>query len=349
MTNSPTYQEKTSDSGCDMLFRNFKALSLSLLLSRAALADSTCMYVENGMWKSVASIREVPRALRNEAKCSESAPKEEATGRVQGLAAPSDIQLEGDERRVTVPSSLGRIELRWARSSEKLFGRTPERALQDAVTTVSRTLRKGGFPTNLFQNTTNWQVVVMDENVPAAQIPKKLVTDCHPAWMTGPANIYVVAQRVATGCSGKKSGTREADTELAKVLLHEMGHVVEYHLMNGHQSHDPFRAEGFATWFAQYSSEFSDIIKRGELKEENKKAGALALSRGGDLRAFDGSFFDYAKASLLFTALADRKGVGGVMDLYREIGAEGDLFQAIEKRHYWNSTRVVKEIERLVK
>ena len=101
--------------------------------------------------------------------------------------------------------------------------------------------------------------------------------------MTPPANIYVVAQRVVAGCGGsKKVKTSVADSELAEVLLHEMGHSIEYQLLAQGIGRERARSEGFATWFEQYASEKSAIIKSGSVKKEH---------------------FDLAKASVSYTHL----------------------------------------------
>ncbi len=263
------------------------------------------------------------------------------------LANPEDVKLSGNIRREYMASSVGRIELRWPRKVELLFGRTPQKAMADAARTASRALKASSFPVSVQKLNLEWKVVFMDEELPETQIPTSLISNCHPAWMTPPANIYVVSQRVVAGCGGSKNpGSQVADSELAHILLHEIGHVVEYQLLKEMQGYDRMRAEGFASWFEQYSSDFSSVIKKGSIRQMY-----YAMARQGFMSnpsiSFSGSATDYAKASMFFNVIVGKKGIASLMAVYDLMYREKmGLFQAIEKKLFWDQKRIAQEIKK---
>lgn len=63
---------------------------------------------------------------------------------------------------------------------------------------------------------------------------------------------------------------------------------------------------------------------------------------------FRGTFEDYAKASLLFTAVVDRKGVAGLSSIYEAVSSGGLSFTAaLERKLYWDQPRLAKEVMRV--
>jgi hypothetical protein len=127
--------------------------------------------------------------------------------------------------------------------------------MADAARTIARIISKPAFPAEVRRLKFDWQVIFMDGKLPETQIPEVLARSCHPGWMTPPANIYIVAQRVAGDCGGgQEQVPRVADSTLAAVLVHEIAHAIEYHLLGPAFGGDRMRAEGFATWFTDYAS-----------------------------------------------------------------------------------------------
>jgi hypothetical protein len=332
-------------------------------------AEELCIYSDSqGVLQQVRGKESVPTAYAGDARCFESKvsvgqpkgavsqpiqKKKRVNGQAPGLqtqhgylAAPTEIDLEGTTRKENISSQLGRIELRWPRSVELLFGRTPLRAMQDAAAAASRALKSSGFPQELQNLTLDWNVVFMDERLPVAQIPNYLVNNCHPAWMTPPSNIYVVAQRVSGGCGGQKADTEVADAALAHILIHEIGHAVEFQLLQGRFADDRMRAEGFASWFESFGADFSAVIRKGSVKAMYLQLAqqSLANERGGSFQ-FNGGATDYARASLYFHAVADRRGVRGIAEVYELMRTEGlGLEAAIKKRLGWTDERLAKEL-----
>lgn len=286
----------------------------------------------------------VPERFRADATCL---PLVES----QSMAKPEEVKLEGNIRRLSMSSSVGRIELRWPRTAESLFGRTPERAMADAAQTVSRFIKTKGFPVELQTLDLPWQVVFMDEKVPEAQIPMQLISNCHPAWMTPIANLYVVAQRVAAGCTGQRPGASGvADSQLTQVLLHEMGHAVEFQLLKNSGNFDRMRAEGFATWFMLASAKLSHVVNLSQTQREYDYLAQQSLKESPGVFTFQGTGFDYARASLYFQLVEKKQGVPGVMDLYESIVSKGLSFQqAVSATLHLKPEQVEIELKKLVK
>ncbi|MGI6523673.1 MAG: hypothetical protein ACOX2O_00025 [Bdellovibrionota bacterium] len=267
------------------------------------------------------------------------------------LAKPDEIDLEGTVRQVNMSSAVGRIKLRWPRKVELLFGRTPERAMAEAANTVSRTLKQAGFPTKLRTLNMEWNVVFMDEEMSETQIPAYLRQNCHPGWMTPPSNIYIVAQRVATGCSGRSAPSNSVtDAKLAEVLLHEMGHAVEAQLLGSNFGGDKMRAEGFATWFEMFAARQSSLVSSSALQSENRALAKRSIAQSPNEFRFSGSAEDYARASLYFQAVVSRRGVKGLMDVYDTMLSSGvDFLSALKSRMYWSDKKLKEETERILK
>lgn len=343
-------------------------LGTAVAVHGAAAPRELCTYVApSGAVSQVNSIDEVPPAYRAGARCfSESLkpdrPRNPALDRPTGpteiggrrnrddLAAPEAFELDGAIRRVDMPSSIGRIRLRWPRSVEALFGRTPERAMAEAARAVSRAVKAVGFPPIVSNLDLDWQVVFMDEARPDGQIPAALVSNCHPGWMTPPANIYIVADRVAAGCGGSApAATTVADSALARVLIHEIGHAVEYRLLLEQFGRSRMRAEGFATWFTGHAADFSPLLERGAVERENLALARVALAEGGITGPFRGGADDYARAGAIFAAIVARRGVRGIIDVYAVMRKNDlDLFAGIESRLGWDASHLSDEVGRVV-
>ena len=319
-----------------------------LLLPAAALAkpkenQTICEYpTRYGEIRTASSLDEVPREARSIARCH---PANQNTN----LARPEDIKLDGNQREERIVSSVGEIQLRWPRKVESLFGRTPLRAMTDAANTVSRAVKNSALPNSVQSLRLEWKVVFMDESMPQSQIPTDLVTNCHPGWMTPPANIYIVAQRVAGGCGGAKSTTSVADSTLAQVLVHEMGHAVEAYMLEGKGSFDRVRAEGFATWWERYASNYSSILNSHDISRLQFAAAKSAIKKSPSSFRFGGSFEDYARASMYFSAITQPRGIQGLVDVYGAIKSKGlDLLPAIYSEMNWDDRRLQAEITTLL-
>lgn len=320
------------------------SLVLGVNVASAAPAEE-CIYFRGGQQHTAASLREVPAPYRNTAVCA---------GAAQDLARANEIELQGNIRHEQVPFDLGSLELRWPRKVEELFGRTPLRAMTDSARTIARAVSRPGFPSFIQRLNIKWSVVFMDESAPRAfrtQLPSFIVSRCHPGWMVPPADIYIVAQRVAQGCSDQRTTASVADSTLTEVLLHEMGHVLEFQLLKGHGLNDHMRAEGFATWFQIYAAEFSSLANNRRLKEDEFRLARQAIQQSPDEFSFSntGDPREYARASIYFHAIVSRRGIDGLMQVYEKMATDGsDFMTSIAQVLKWTPAQLNEQVRKIV-
>ena len=321
-------------------------LLLLVTLSNTALAkpNDICVYqTKSGEIRQASSLRDVPREYKSSALCRSGDGN-------NYLAKPEEIQLDGNIRTEDLNSTVGTIHLRWPRKVESLFGRTPLRAMTDSANTLGRALKNNAFPIKIQNLNMTWNVVFMDESMPKTQIPSSLVTNCHPGWMTPPANIYIVSERVAGGCGSTRSTASVADATLSQVLIHEMGHAVEFYMLSSNVPMDRVRAEGFATWFERYASQYSSILNAGQITSQHFQAARYAIRQSPNAFAFEGTFEDYARASLYFSAMTAPRGLQGLTDVYALMNAKGmPLIRAILNEFSWDERRLYREIEQILR
>jgi hypothetical protein len=230
----------------------------------------------------------------------------------------------------------------------ELFGKTPERAMAEAAMAVNRALQSGSFPLKAQAVNQTWQVVFMDENLPVTQIPADLINNCHPGWMTPPANIYIVAQRAAEGCGGKRVSKSEADARLATILVHELAHAIEYQLLPKQFSSDRMRAEGFASWFEQYAAEYSELLSDAQMQRRYRRLAQESFRLNPSNWIFGGGAMDYGRASMFFVAIVSRHGIAGLMDLYLKMDQEKKSWvDAVQDGLGWDPALLEREARRV--
>lgn len=309
--NGPRLRVRRTLVQLSLLKHSLVAALIVISVPAMALADSFCVFLENGVIKQVKDIESVPEGLRDSARCFKATPKD-------NLAKPDEVDLDNKQRKASIVTALGKAEVRWPRSAESKFKKLPDRLFAAAAKVVARFLKTQPFPPSIRNLRKDWNVVILDEDLPPDQIPTYLQTNCHPGWMTPPGNIYIVAGRLR-GCA-PKSGLEEvaADTELTKVLVHELGHGVEAMILEDGFAGDRTRAEGFATWF-----ENSTLGLKLSLP-----ANSFVRQNGSN---FHGGYEDYYSAALYIKALVDLKGVRGLLSVYEYIKANGaGFFQATD-------------------
>ena len=329
--------------------RNHFPILLFLLFTHL-IASSTgssepgqrCMFMnEKGEIKTADSLTQIPDGYRASARCFSSRAQN------QYLAPPDQIPIKGAQVADTLSTDLGKITLRGTRSVESLFGRTPNRAVIEASQTVYRVLRQPGWPSAATKSTSEWKIVFLDENLPEAQIPYSLISNCHPGWMTPPANIYIVAQRVAEGCSGgTKLSSQDADAGVMMVLIHEFGHAVEYRL--GTPGIDRSQSEGFATWFELHASGFSPLTRNSSARDllEGMISRAAAGYTAGF--AFNNTAQGYFTAASPFLAIQKARGIRGIAEVYEVLSREHlDFIGAVQKALGWKPSKLQDETRRL--
>ncbi len=309
------------------------ALQTGILAVQVAHADGSCVYLdESGAIVSVKSAAAAPARYRKAVYCN--------SGQNATIASPEEVKLQGPAGRASFVTDLGPMEVRWPRSVEQCFGRSPARAAADAAAAVNRALKSARFSTEVKYTRQEWSLVFTDRATAIREFPTSLTLGGHPGFMIPPSQIYIISDFISPDCA--PGGV--ADAVLTQVLLHEMGHVVEYVLLAGGQMDgDRQRAEGFASWFEQYSADFASIIPRGSVKGFYRGLAAQGLASPS--KEFTGTAQDYAVAALAFQAIVDRKGVHGLMKVYSEMVAQGiPLMAAVEREFGWDNSTFEREM-----
>jgi len=355
---------------------------LSGSLQQPAFAETSCIFRDSasGVFRTSNSLEDIPEESRNSAQCRSrsavgayqtssqaSSEKVSATSKAASSLAsgysvkdhaavvgdlvpdsqrPSGMLLEGSERRESIPTSLGRVNLRWSREAEELFGASPKKAVQEAWDAAGRALAQRGLPYRLRTEEYGWNVIIMPQGREQLLIDSPGTTLCHPAWMTPPADIYVVADLVLTGCGRHERLAGSAgQANLRRILIHELGHAVEFQLM-GKAFHlsQRWHAEGFATWFETLAEPYvrgeGKAFSRNQLRERARHA----LFPTWETRLFRGSSEDYARGYGLIAVIAEGRAVAELIAVYREMEkSQVDFNKAAFARLGWTSQRLVTE------
>jgi hypothetical protein len=312
-------------------------LLVLLTVNRKASADLPCAYLDDtGTVQRVESPEKVIPRLRSRVVCVNNQPTK--------FVAPEDVKLEGPTREASFVTDLGPMQVRWPRSVEQCLRKNPQRAVADAASAVNRAIKTARFASEVKTARSEWSMVFTDKKSAMTQFPMVLSLGGHPGFMVPPSNIYIIADYISPNCSGGEV----SDALLTQVLLHEMGHVVEYLLLGSQQmSGDRQRAEGFASWFEIYASDFSSAIPRGQVREYYRSLAKNALASGS--RSFSGSAQDYGRSAFDFVTIVDRRGISGLMEVYALMRNDGLSFQeALHRKFRWTPAVLEKEARAII-
>jgi hypothetical protein len=187
-----------------------------------------------------------------------------------------------------------------------------------------------------------WDIVLTDKAHAIRQVPRSIIIGKHPGFMLPPNKVYIVSDFISPVCNEVPI----QDELLLQVLLHEMGHVIEYILLGEPSTmNNRERGEGFATWFESYSSEFSKSVDETRVRSSLLRLRLHAESADSEV-AFNGSAMDYARASMPFFLVVSKKGTGGIARLYQEIRQnQVSSHQAIRKIFGWSASAYRKQLE----
>lgn len=314
----------------------FIVIALCSLPVGRACAQKACAYLQDdGTVVEIDNQGEAPPRYRTRVVCADDQ---------KAIPQAEDVEILGGVKTAEFVTDLGPIAVKWPRSVERCFGRSPAKAVADAAQTVNRALASAPFPPSVKNRSRAWSLVFTDKATALREFPASLTIGGHPGFMVPPNNIYLITDYISPSCDPSQM----ADSLLAQVLLHEIGHVIEFLMLGKDFGLDRQRAEGFASWFEQYSSDYSRVIPKGSVKEYYRK---LATEAMRSMPApFAGTAYDYARAALQFEAIVSRKGLNSLMSVYSAMSSEGLSFtQALEKQIRWNRKVLDQEMERLVK
>jgi hypothetical protein len=312
---------------------------ICVCLSSSTFADKRCAYLnDQGEVEQADSPEDAPKRYRSRVICADDPGVNSAIPKAQ------DVEIRGALKTASFVTDLGPISLKWPYSVEKCFGRSPARAVADAAQTVNRAIASAPFPPEVKNRSREWSLVFTDKDTANREFPASLTIGGHPGFMVPPNNIYLISEFISPSCNASDVG----DAMLAQVLLHEMGHVIEFLILGPEFGLDRPRAEGFASWFEQYASDYSKVIPKGSVKAYYRQ---LATEAMRSLPApFEGSPYDYARAALQFDAIVGRRGVAGLMGVYSVIKSEGVPFHtAVERSIRWNKKTLEQEMIQALK
>ncbi len=263
-----------------------------------------------------------------------------------GFDSPDSVPLGGLVRQDIFNSPLGPLNLRWTREVEKKFGRTPLRATMDAATAVSRVLRLSAIPTALQNPFIDLRIAFMDTLQENAKFPRFLFDNCHPGWMVPPSNVYIVGERIYSGCGGDRLGKEVAEELLSGVVVHELAHVIEYSFFGTVAIGDRARREGFARWFELLASRNSSLLSEKDIKDKIFTNAERSFKRY-DTKSFvfDGSAESYDRMASYFAWLEYRYGLAEVFVVYEDIKKEPKSFlEALENRYKLSRESLNREV-----
>ena len=304
------------------------------LLATMLLCDSVraqgCVYLEaNKTIRNVPNLSAVPRAYRKNATCKQIGTSE--------IVEPESVDVGVRSRTSSFGSSLGVMHARWARELERCYKSTPSKAVAEAARTVSRALRASRLLSNVHQEHREWSFVFTDQAHAITQFPVGILQGKHPGFMLPPNKIYILSDFIAPECMENPIH----DELLLQVLLHEMGHVIEYILLGEPPvMSNRERGEGFATWFEQYSAAYSSMVDEDRVESYFKD-----LERSTEIGVngeFKGTPHEYAHAAVPFKMIVAKKGVASIGKVYRQLQREPSSLQAAIMRVFGWSERAYK-------
>jgi hypothetical protein len=194
---------------------------------------------------------------------------------------------------------------------------------------MGRAINRARFDTALINRQREWFFLVLDRRAAARAIPDRAAHTGHAGFMLPPNKIFVIADNIAGDC--ERSGPRNVpDDFLARVLIHEMAHVLEYVLLKDQFGTERFRVEGFARWFEEYATEGSTIIAPGSVAAETNGFVRARPNERFDPESFSGSHYDYARSAILFREIVARRGVAGLMRVYDRMSKGSTFFPAVQ-------------------
>lgn len=308
-----------------------------LVAARMVYADSNCVYLaDDGAVVRVRNAQAAPSKFRSRVVCKDIATDE--------IAAPEDLHVGKDARVASFTTDVGPMTVRWSRSIERCFTSIPSRAVSEAAQALNRALKSGRFTSDVKYAKRDWSLAFIDKKSAFAQFPIALSLGGHPGFMIPPNRIYIITDFVAPDCVRQ----RLSDELLIQVLLHEMGHVVEYLILGERNDRfDRQRAEGFAAWFEQYSADFAGSIARDSVRKQYQALAKTVPPLAG--RNFSGSAGDYALAALPFQAIVHRKGIAGLMKVYENMRDNRLPFlDAVERGVGWNRVTLERQAQELL-
>jgi hypothetical protein len=310
------------------------ALTFSLLPSASAQQhlSEQCIYRDHRGVITVTNRREsIPDNLRAQASCHSRTVETSRSSPTVALDNNKTQDLIKLSKRATFNSPLGVVELQWDEST--FFEQSAQSSVISAWRAATKTLSQKHFPLLTRFSNYNWKVFILSGK--SEQLHNlKALGGCHPGWMTPPATIFIASTSLATRCGTHHFTPSQAQDELTRVLLHELGHAVEFQLLGRPGTNDRFHSEGFAELFSTLALELYDPLKGKAIKLSLlREAQAIFRSSWSPKQDFKGSAEDYRRVFGMMSALIELKGLRRLIDIYEELKASRAPFLEVVRTH----------------
>ncbi len=261
------------------------------------------------------------------------------TGGSEKSLSPDRVTLEGAQKNFTFTTPVGRLQIRWQVKSTPFFGREPYFIVKEAWIDAARILARRSFPVTIRSATFDWKLVFLDAEATARTYPWG-VGDCHPAWIRPPADIFVSAYYIGTGCGRRQLPEHEARERLVGTLYHEFGHAVEYQLLGlASRNKERYHSEGFAMWF-----EAEALKDHGRSRDAAKLRAASKqyYREDWDPTTFNGGYDDYVRAYAMIDTIVAERGLRRLIKIYERLAKDPagrmNFAQAVEAEIGWDLT-----------
>jgi len=255
------------------------------------------------------------------------------------ISKNDQIKLSNNSRSFRMNTDLGIANIRWERSAEQYFNGPVDRTIGKAFKAATKQLARSAFPSKLRQSDFEWSFVVVDKD---SKLPSKPNTGgCHPGWMTPPAQIVLDAYAIATGCGrSRQQASKPESTELLHdTTLHEIGHAVEFHLLEGAFGlKERWHSEGFASWFETQGASSS-------ARARSKQIAKTYYRPDWNPRTFNGSAIDYKKAYAILDTIEKKRGLQRLSDVYKKMSQSNmRMLPAIKEVLGWDKKKLGKMV-----
>ena len=236
-----------------------------------------------------------------------------AVGGSEKNLSPDKVTLGGAQKNFKFSTPVGNLQIRWQVKSTPFFGREPYFLVKQAWIDAARSLARRSFPVGLRSKKFDWKLVFLDKAATTRTYPWG-AGDCHPAWIRPPANIFVSAYYIGTGCGRKKLPESKARERLTGTLYHEFGHAVEYQLLGvNRRGRERYHSEGFAMWFEAVAlADHGKSAEAGRMRSAAKKY----YDVNWDPSRFNGSYPDYVRAFAMIETIVEKRNLRKLMKIY---------------------------------
>ena len=255
---------------------------------------------------------------------------------VDDISELGRVKLTSGQKVNHLESPLGSVAVFSLASLSKHIGPRSESVIAEAFSRAREIMRTRRFPHQLQDAQYKWQIFIKERG--ARRSEGALSSErCHAAWMGPPANIFLSPETLASDCGRARKSSVEISEQLESVLVHEIGHVIEFKLMGrGFARRQRWHSEGFASWFEAYSG--------GDLVESLRKEAIADAKRHfrSDWMPIDfrGTSADYSRSFAMIATIAERSSVSDLLRVYRNMDLEKCRFdEAVQNVLGWDLRR----------